>query len=121
MVQLWQCLARFSAPWFSAWAGPALNAWQTYLVRNVRQWWHELASMPRTLIHNDFNSRNIALTRGEETRAVVLDWELARVWVPQHDLAELLCFTLPEEAVRSDVDRWIERHRERLSAHAQAP
>ena len=51
----------------------------------------------------------------------VFDWELARVGVPQHDLAELLCFVFPQRAGRDRLARWLELHRARLSAHAGIP
>jgi hypothetical protein len=122
MSRLWRGLAAYAAPWFSSWAGPALTAWQTHLVGHVEKWWHELATMPRTLIHNDFNSRNLALVRGpERTKVRVLDWELARIGVPQHDLAELLCFVMPEDAGHDELERWIEMHRAQLSERAAVP
>jgi thioester reductase-like protein len=122
MARLWHGLANFAAPWFASWAGPALTAWHTHLAGDVGKWWHELAAMPRTLIHNDFNSRNLALIRGAgPTQVRVLDWELARVGVPQHDLAELLCFVLPEDAGHEQLERWIEMHRAMLSERAAIP
>ena len=54
--------------------------------------------MPRTLIHNDFNPRNLCLRQTDGgLRLCAYDWELATLQVPQHDLAELLCFVLPPD------------------------
>jgi aminoglycoside phosphotransferase (APT) family kinase protein len=73
--------------------------------------------MPRTLIHNDFNPRNITFRRdGNEVRLCVYDWELATLGVPQHDLAELLCFVLGADARADDVCGYVERHRQVLAA-----
>ena len=48
------------------------------------------AELPKTVVHNDFNPRNIAIShRGD---AVVYDFELARVDVPHRDLVEFLSF-----------------------------
>ncbi|PCJ55427.1 MAG: hypothetical protein COA79_20705 [Planctomycetota bacterium] len=43
-----------------------------------------------TIIHNDFNPRNIAITSSEKVK--IYDWELARIDLPQRDLIELLVF-----------------------------
>ncbi len=69
---------------------------------------------PHTLIHNDFNPRNVCLrhdTRDGGLKLIAYDWELATVGVPQRDLAELLCFVLPTDVSRECIDRWTERHR----------
>ena len=68
--------------------------------------------MPVTLIHNDCNPRNIALRRdGDGYRLCAYDWELATIGRPQRDLAELLCFVLPDDVDAGTVAAWIERHR----------
>ncbi len=55
--------------------------------------WHPAKDvMPATLVHNDYNQRNVGFRESGEV--VVLDWELARVNTPQRDVAELLTFTL---------------------------
>ena len=48
-------------------------------------------------------------------RVAVYDWELATLAVPQHDLAELLCYTLTDETPRAEVDKWVDLHRETLA------
>ena len=62
---------------------------------------------PSTLIHGDFNPRNVGFRRSDAGPSLVAyDWELATVDVPQRDLVELLAFVGPE-----DPERWIEAHR----------
>jgi hypothetical protein len=39
------------------------------------------------------------------------DWELATLQVPQHDLAEFLCFVLPPHVSKEVVDAYVEMHR----------
>jgi ATP-dependent exoDNAse (exonuclease V) beta subunit len=41
--------------------------------------------------------------------------------VPQHDLAELLCFVLPPQADRAAVSEYLELLRARLEPHAGRP
>ncbi len=54
----------------------------------------ELEKMSKTIIHNDFNPRNVGVREGGEI--CIYDWELA-VWnFPQRDVVEFLSFVLPE-------------------------
>ena len=54
--------------------------------------------LPRTLVHHDFNPRNIALRSTPlGLRLCAFDWELAAYDLPQRDLVELLSFVLTPE------------------------
>jgi aminoglycoside phosphotransferase (APT) family kinase protein len=71
--------------------------------------------MPKTLIHNDFNPRNIAFRRSsQEPVLCAYDWELATLHLPQHDLAELLVFTLTDKASQEEVKEYADYHRQML-------
>lgn len=78
-------------------------------LRLFPRFWEETAYMPRTLIHNDFNPRNLAFR--SDLKLVVYDWELATVGLPQRDLAEFLCFTLSANVGREELMELIELHR----------
>ena len=67
--------------------------------------WNIFDSFPHTLIHNDCNPRNICIRKAgsaqgttgshdDPRKICIYDWELARIDVPQHDLAEFLAFVL---------------------------
>jgi aminoglycoside phosphotransferase (APT) family kinase protein len=72
--------------------------------------------MARTLIHNDFNPRNLALRRtAAGPRLCAYDWELATLGLPQYDLAELLCFVLPLEHRLEEANHYLESHRQALA------
>ena len=87
------------------------------MIVEVDAWSRRLDRGPRTLIHNDFNPRNIALRRAPEgLRLSAFDWELATIGAPQRDLAELLCFVLPPDASLTTISRWVERYRALLAA-----
>jgi thioester reductase-like protein len=121
MTPLWRGLADFTQPTFDAWAGPSLTQCHGRLVEGIADWWGELGALPRTLIHNDFNSRNLAFRGNGARTACAFDWELARIGVPQHDLAELLCFVFPESAGPAQLAQWLESHRAQLSARVGMP
>ena len=116
MTDLWESLADYAWKYFSNWVDPDTRPLVAELIADVGQWWQTLEQMPHTLIHNDFNPRNIAFRnqRGE-LRLCAYDWELATPGIPQHDLAELLCFVLPADCSRDSVFSYVELHREALS------
>jgi len=73
-------------------------------VDSVDELWKAFDSFPKTLIHNDCNPQNICIRKAipgdsdeDSRRMCIYDWELARIDVPQHDLAEFLAFVLPPE------------------------
>jgi hydroxymethylglutaryl-CoA reductase (NADPH) len=54
---------------------------------------HDAIQLPKTLIHNDFNTRNIAIRNNGEP--CFYDWELSVLHFPHRDIVEFLSFTLP--------------------------
>ena len=114
MGDFWSAIAAHAAPRFSAWTDPSTASIQRRLVESVGRWWPGLEALPRTLIHNDFNPRNICLRVDPDPRLIAYDWELACIGAPQHDLAELLCFVLPADAADRDIDMLVEQHRTAL-------
>jgi hypothetical protein len=112
MAELWDALAVNAAEELSDLVTPAALEEHRALVRDVGAWWTRLEEQPRTLIHNDFNPRNVALRRTPDgPRLAAFDWEFATLGAPQHDCAELLAFVLGEDATDAEVTRHVERHR----------
>ncbi|MGH2954046.1 MAG: phosphotransferase [Solirubrobacterales bacterium] len=114
MRELWLALAEHNATEHPGLIDAATHAVLERLASDAGAWWSELEALPRTLVHNDFNPRNIALRR--DGRLVAYDWELATVGVPQRDLAELLAFVLSESATEAEVAHHLDVHREALAA-----
>ncbi len=71
---------------------PSVHAQRSATIDTISRWHRAKDAMPATLVHNDFNQRNVGVR--DSGQIVVLDWELARVNTPQRDVAELLTFTL---------------------------
>ena len=86
------------------------------LVDTLADWHAAKDRLPSTLVHDDFNQRNV----GFRPQVVVLDWELATRDTAQRDLVEMLTFVLPASAGRADVDRHVETHRQSLVAAGAA-
>ncbi len=114
-TRLWEMLAVHAVEEFPEWFDERDSKIFRAAVYSIDKWYPELDAMPKTLTHNDFNPRNIAFRRqGGQLRLCAYDWELATVQVPQHDLAELLVFTLDETATLEQVDHYVEFHRQML-------
>ena len=114
MKPLWTALAHHARERSPAWRDGDLADLHERLAGRM-DWAVALDALPATLIHNDFNPRNMVIREiGGVRRLCAYDWELARIGVPQRDLAELLCFVLPAGASRATVARWVERSRELL-------
>ena len=113
MLPLWSALALNARPAFTSWAGSALVEAHESLLGGIENWWPPLGNGLQTLIHNDFNPRNIMLRGGPGAglQLCAYDWELATIGAPQRDLAEFLCFVLAPETAADAALRWVERYR----------
>jgi hypothetical protein len=117
MTPLWRALANHAAPYLADWVGPAIVRTHRTLVDSIGEWWRPLESSDRTLIHNDFSPRNLALRYDDGSfRLCAYDWELATLGAPQRDLAEFLCFVLAVDVPEEEVNRCVELHRAALAA-----
>jgi NADP-dependent 3-hydroxy-3-methylglutaryl-CoA reductase len=117
MQDLWQALAQHNAAEYPEWIDEFTLLRIEKSIAELGLWWPELEAMPRTLVHNDFNPRNIAL-RADGLRLVAYDWELATIHVPQRDLAELLAFTMPRDVDAGRIAHHLEVHRTALEQAA---
>lgn len=108
---LWQALAEHGRVEFKEWFGEADFENHQRWIRSFQNY-----STPKTLIHGDFNPRNIALRKAQsgEMKLCAYDWELATIHVPQRDLVELLSFTLSTSYTGEELLYFIEQHRHSL-------
>ncbi len=112
-----QAVAQTIEPYLQTWGGTELVAHVRNLIAGMAAWMPRYARLPTALIHNDCNPRNMAFRReGGNLRTCWYDWELCAWAPPQRDLAELLCFTLSAEDARDQSVRYVELHRQQLSA-----
>src|SRR4029079_14186609 len=92
MKPLWSLLAEHAAL-HVAWRSPTLRTVHAACLRNIASWSSDLDTAPQTLIHNDFNPRNVAIRRRNGRLTLcAFDWELATIGAPQRDVGEFLCF-----------------------------
>lgn len=64
--------------------------------------------LPKTLIHNDFNPRNVAVRKNGEI--CIYDWELSVIDIPHRDIVELLSFTLPNDFDETELNTYLDYH-----------
>ncbi len=122
MTPLWRALASHATPYLTEWADASMVRSQRALVESVGDWWPSLEASPRTLIHNDFSPRNVAIRGvGGLLRLCAYDWELATLGAPQCDLAHFLCFLLDPAASGDEIALHVERHRAALAGAAGTP
>ncbi len=77
--------------------------------------WARIEAAPRTLIHNDFNPRNLCIReKGDKRRLCLYDWELATYNVPQRDLAEFLAYIFPEHTPAKTYRKYVNYYRKEL-------
>lgn len=79
----------------------------------------ESLTYQKTLIHNDFNPRNVMVRRGGVP--CIYDWELAVVDFPQRDILEFLSFVLPEDFREEELWIHLKGHFETLKLHITDP
>ena len=122
MTPLWRALGSHAARYLTEWADASIVRRQRALVESVGAWWPSLEAAPRTLVHNDFSPRNVAIRdAGGSPRLCAYDWELATLGAPQCDLAHFLCFVLDPGASRDEIRLYVERHRAALARATGAP
>lgn len=111
-LRLWEMLGVHSSEEFPEWFSAEDMEKFRKVIYTMPEWYAEIDSMPKTLIHNDFNPRNICFRRTESgPRLCAYDWELATINLPQHDLAEFLTMTLQPDVTAEQVGRYVEMHR----------
>lgn len=115
LTPLWRTLAAHAAPHFTSWAGPSVSRTHSRLVESIAEWWQPLNDVPRTLLHNDFSPRNVALRQDPcGLRLCAYDWELAAFGPPQRDLAEFLCFVFAPNVSSEVAERRVDQYRRSL-------
>ncbi len=111
-LRLWEMLGVHASEEFPEWFPEETMEYFRKAVYMLPEWYGKLDSMPKTLIHNDFNPRNVCFRRvNGELQLCVYDWELATIQVPQHDLAELMVMTLQPDVDANKVHTLVEQHR----------
>jgi hypothetical protein len=116
MSELWEGLAVHAADEFPEIVDAERLEKLREAIQSIPLWWPRIEQGPRTLVHNDFSPRNVAMRveDGGGLRLCAYDWELATLHLPQRDVAEFLCFVLGPNTNRRIVAHLLEVHRAAL-------
>lgn len=77
------------------------------LIEELEQDYAQLR-VPKTVVHNDFNPRNVCVRSTGEI--CIYDWELAVQDVPHRDIVEFLCFALPDDFDKTVCEKHLRYH-----------
>ncbi len=88
------------------------------IVHHIPLWWQEMETLPKTLVHNDFNPRNIGLRNtANGLMLCAYDWELAAIHIPQVDVADFLAYVLNGKATEKNLCLYVDFYRTQLESH----
>lgn len=75
---------------------------------NARKNIIRMKSFPMTIIHNDFNSRNLCLKKDKDGMKLKLfDWETISYHNPQHDLLEFLFYAMDRNFTAEEFNYYV--------------
>ncbi|MEO8677112.1 MAG: hypothetical protein ABI569_16170 [Casimicrobiaceae bacterium] len=116
LTPLWTAYARklrhFEGGLFDAAHLDRHNAW----IRTLPQWWGRIDALPKTLIYNDAQIRNLAVRNGTRPRRLVLfDWECTSIQLPQRDIVEFLSYAIGDGITDADIVDFLEAARAELA------
>jgi len=115
LMRLYALLNTHAVNEYPYWIGEKESRRFLSILEDMTRWWPKIEAMPKTLIHNDFNPRNMAFRKtAEGPRLCVYDWELATLHLPQVDVVELLAYTLVDDITKERVTAFVDFHRQRL-------
>jgi hydroxymethylglutaryl-CoA reductase (NADPH) len=92
---------------------PDLMSFYDHSLQTYSHWNEKQSLLPHTLIHYDFNPRNIAF---KEDKILIFDWEFAAWGLPQRDLIEFILLVSKPEEVIADLQKYSELHYNQLSS-----
>ena len=75
--------------------------------------------IPQTIIHNDFNPRNIAVR--SNGLPCIYDWELSVINIPHRDLVEFLSFSMEEDFNEELFEEYLDFHYELYADDPERP
>jgi hypothetical protein len=88
-------------------------------IETLPQWWGRIDVLPKTLIYNDAQIRNLAVREpATRPRLVLFDWECASIQLPQRDLVEFLSYAVSERISDVEITDFIEAARAELERRA---
>ena len=85
-------------------------------IETIPEWWGAIDRLPKTLIFNDAQIRNLAVrTPQTDPRLALYDWECASIQLPQRDIVEFLSYAAGERLSDEDLLAVLDAARRKLA------
>ncbi len=107
---LWQALSEALETHIGGLISKEDHGLYEHWVSTINEWYPLIDTSPKTLIHNDFAPKNIAVKFSSPSHAILLDWELPIIHLPQRDVIEFLAYVLPEKHDSATLFNLLKRH-----------
>ena len=108
-LRWWETTAAHAQPSLEDWLGTRAAEAHRALVVAYPSAAAAMAREPATLIHRDFNARNVLIRNTPiGPQLCAFDWELAAYGLAQRDVVEYLSFALSPEATKASICRYVE-------------
>lgn len=96
--------------------------YQDYLkwIDTIPDWWSKIDKIPKTLIYDDAQIRNLAVRNPDTNPQLCLyDWEVTMIQLPQRDLIEFLSYVISDRISDDEIKYFIEQSRIDLEKFSQ--
>lgn len=91
-------------------------------IATIPEWWGRIDALPKTLIFNDAQIRNLAVRApATDPRLVLYDWECASIQLPQRDQVEFLSYAISARDTDADVLGYLDAARRKLAGDSGLP
>jgi len=89
-------------------------------IETIPDWWGRIDALPKTLIYNDAQIRNLAVRDpATHPQLVLFDWECASIQLPQRDLVEFLSYAIGDNTTDDEIADFLELARGELARRTQ--
>lgn len=89
-------------------------------IRTLPDWWGRIDELPKTLIYNDAQIRNLAVREpATRPRLVLFDWECTSIQLPQRDLVEFLSYAISDRISDAEIIGLLDAGRSELARRSK--
>jgi len=88
-------------------------------IETIPEWWGRIDALPKTMIYNDAQIRNLAVRDpAGQPRLTLFDWECTSIQLPQRDLVEFLSYAIGDATGDEDILALLEAGRAELATRS---
>ncbi len=111
-VELWEQFAFNLKRSFPDLVDDTFYASHLALIKDIPNWYPVMDESAKTIIHSDYNPRNIGFrTLHSKPSVVILDWECVRWDIPQYDIAQFILYAAKPHNIVEFSSYYLELYR----------